>query len=105
MQKHKVFQVYAELVGYTPKIWRRFKIAGDQKLVELAYSAMIMFEMQAKQPFSLTQLKKDRLNQYLHEKGFAEEIIDYQVNHSDYAMNIHYEIPMGTIKPKKMSIW
>lgn len=53
MAKHKVYCYYAELKGFEPKIWRRFEITGEKTMSELAYTVMIMYEMQASHLFSL----------------------------------------------------
>jgi hypothetical protein len=42
-----VYQFYAELEDYKPKIWRRFQVRGDITVAWLGYIVMTMYEMKA----------------------------------------------------------
>ena len=42
-----VYQFYAELEDYKPKIWRRFQVKGDITVAMLGYIVMTMYEMKA----------------------------------------------------------
>ena len=48
-----VFQFKAELVGYKPKMWRRFQIAADTTVAELAYNVMKLYEMEGEHLLSI----------------------------------------------------
>ncbi|MDR0918145.1 MAG: plasmid pRiA4b ORF-3 family protein [Oscillospiraceae bacterium] len=47
MAKQKIYQFYAELNDFKPKIWRRFQVSADTKISKFAYIVMIMFRMRA----------------------------------------------------------
>jgi len=42
-----VYQFFAELEDYKPKIWRRFQVGGDITVARLGYIVMTMYEMKA----------------------------------------------------------
>ena len=42
-----VYQLYAELEDYKPKIWRRFQVKGDITVARLGYIVMTLYEMKA----------------------------------------------------------
>ena len=47
MASHPIYQFYAELADYKPKIWRRFQVMNNITMAKLGYIIMTMFEMQA----------------------------------------------------------
>ncbi|MCL2866439.1 MAG: plasmid pRiA4b ORF-3 family protein [Clostridia bacterium] len=47
MAAQPVYQFYAELKDFKPKIWRRFQVAGDITVARLGYIVMTMYEMTA----------------------------------------------------------
>lgn len=47
MATKPIYEIYAELQDYEPKMWRRFQILSDMTMARLAYTLMIMFEMKA----------------------------------------------------------
>lgn len=53
MASHPIFQFYAELVDYEPKIWRRFQVMNNITFARLGYILMTLFEMQASHLFSI----------------------------------------------------
>ena len=46
MASKPIYQIYAELQDYKPKIWRRFQVMNDITIARLAYILMTLFEMQ-----------------------------------------------------------
>lgn len=46
MASKPIYQIYAELQEYEPKIWRRFQVMNDITMARLAYILMTLFEMQ-----------------------------------------------------------
>lgn len=46
MASKPIYQMYAELQDYEPKIWRRFQVMNDITVARLAYILMTLFEMQ-----------------------------------------------------------
>jgi len=47
MAKQVVYQFYAELEDFKPKIWRRFQVAGNITVAWLGYTVMTMYKMEA----------------------------------------------------------
>lgn len=47
MASKPIYQIYAELQDYKPKIWRRFQVMNDITMARLAYILMTLLEMQA----------------------------------------------------------
>jgi len=47
MATQPIYQFYAELEDYKPKIWRRFQVAGNITIARLGYIVMTMYEMNA----------------------------------------------------------
>ena len=45
MASKPIYQIYAELEEYEPKIWRRFQVMNDITVARLAYILMTLFEM------------------------------------------------------------
>jgi len=67
MASHPIYQFYAELSEYEPKIWRRFQVTDDVTMARLGYIIMSMFEMQASHLFCF-------------DISFAE---NYKIRHGD----------------------
>lgn len=51
MASQPIYQFYAELADYKPKIWRRFQMMNNTTMAKLGYIVMTMFEMQASHLF------------------------------------------------------
>ena len=51
MATKQIYQLYAELKDYTPKIWRRFEVVSNITIARLGYILMTLFEMQARHLF------------------------------------------------------
>jgi len=51
MASQSIYQFYAVLRGYKPKIWRRFQVMQNITLARLAYILMTLFEMKASHLF------------------------------------------------------
>ncbi|GHU82970.1 plasmid pRiA4b ORF-3 family protein [Clostridia bacterium] len=47
MPKHTIYEFYAELDDFKPKIWRRFQVRHDITLARLGYIVQVLFEMTA----------------------------------------------------------
>ena len=47
MASHPIYQFYAELDDYKPKIWRRFQVMDDVTVSRLGYIVQVLFEMTA----------------------------------------------------------
>ena len=53
MASQPIYQFYAELKDYEPKMWRRFQVPGNITMARLGYILMTMYEMQANHLFCL----------------------------------------------------
>jgi hypothetical protein len=47
MAKYPIYEFYAELEDYKPKIWRRFQASSDITMARLGYIVQVLFEMTA----------------------------------------------------------
>ncbi len=54
MASQPIYQFYAELQDYEPKIWRRFQLMNNAPMSRLAYVVMALFEMRGEHLFSFT---------------------------------------------------
>lgn len=52
MAMNQIYQLFAELKDYNPKIWRRFEVVSNISIARLGYILMTLFEMQASHLFS-----------------------------------------------------
>ena len=44
MATKQIYQLYAELKDYSPKIWRRFEVVSNITIARLGYILMTLFE-------------------------------------------------------------
>ena len=51
MATFPIYQLYVELVGYKPKMYRKFQVMNDITLSRLAYILMVMFEIKTKHSY------------------------------------------------------
>ena len=54
MASQPIYQFYAELKDYEPKIWRRFQVPENITMARLGYILMTMYEMKANHLFCVT---------------------------------------------------
>jgi len=47
MASHPIYQFYAELDNFKPKVWRRFQVLDDITVARLGYIVQVLFEMTA----------------------------------------------------------
>lgn len=62
MASKPIYQIYAELLDYEPKIWRRFQVINDITVARLAYILMTLFEMKGSH---LYKFEVDELDNYI----------------------------------------
>jgi hypothetical protein len=53
MASQTIYQFYAELDDFKPKIWRRFQVLGNVTFARLGYITMTLFEMMASHLFAI----------------------------------------------------
>lgn len=97
MAQHYVYQFYAELENFTPKIWRRFEIVGSKTMAELGYSLMVLFEMTASHLFCITDDRQKTFKEHLKNTYSDDEIESFLEKHSinELGFNVKYEIDFG----------
>lgn len=68
MASKTIYQMYAELEDYEPKIWRRFQVTNDITFAKLAYILMTLFEMKGSHlyNFEFDELKNYKINHLEH---------------------------------------
>ena len=96
MASQPIYQFYAELNDYSPKMWRRFQVINNITMARLGYIIMTMFEMQASHLFCFDfpfdeYFKREML------KEFTEEEMNRALIGADFInskiKNWHIEIP------------
>jgi hypothetical protein len=76
MASQPIYQFYAELDDYTPKIWRRFQVMNNITMARLGYIVMTMFEMQASHLFCFEVPLGENYNQHLKQRSVDDDIAD-----------------------------
>lgn len=74
MASKPIYQIYAELEDYQPKIWRRFQVLSDITMARLAYILMTIFEMQASHLYKFEVDELKRFKNYLDSRGLNIEL-------------------------------
>lgn len=69
MASKPIYQIYAELEDYKPKIWRRFQVLSDITMAKLAYILMTIFEMQASHLYKFEVDELEMFKKHLKERG------------------------------------
>lgn len=73
MASHPIYEFYAELDDYHPKIWRRFQLSENVTMARLGYILMTLFEMQASHLFRIEVPAKENFHTYVRERYGEEE--------------------------------
>lgn len=68
MASQSIYEFYAELKDYRPKIWRRFQVASNVTMARLAYILMTLFEMQASHLFRIEVPVKENFHTFIRER-------------------------------------
>lgn len=69
-----IYQFYAELSDYTPKIWRRFQVFGNITMARLGYIVMTLYEMQAEHLFQVVYPIQENFEREMKAKHIEENI-------------------------------
>ena len=69
MASKPIYQIYAELQEYKPKIWRRFQVMNDITVARLAYILMTLFQMQGSHLYLFEVDELANLDNQLKAKG------------------------------------
>lgn len=103
MASHPIYQFYAELADYKPKIWRRFQAMNNITMAKLGYIVMTMFEMQASHLFCINVPVDANLRRYMRER-FSDEDIQKVVPFKDRPEITRFEVqnePTENFEDKK----
>lgn len=73
MATQPIYEFYAELEDYSPKIWRRFQVASNVTMARLGYILMTLFEMQASHLFRIEVPAKENFLISFRERYGDEE--------------------------------
>lgn len=68
MASQSIYEFYAELKDYRPKIWRRFQVASNVTMARLGYILMTLFEMQASHLFRIEVPAEENFHTFIHER-------------------------------------
>lgn len=81
MASHPIYQFYAELDDYAPKMWRRFQVMNNITMARLGYIVMTLFEMQASHLFCFEVPLGENYYQHmrhLHPEQHADDLIPFR---------------------------
>lgn len=97
MASQPIFQFYAELDDYKPKIWRRFQVADNITAARFGYILMTLFEMQASHLFRFdvpayenfrdymsASLSPERIDELFPDVEFSEKYLRLQIIDDDF---------------------
>lgn len=68
MASHPIYQFYAELDDFKPKIWRRFQVLGNISVARLGYIVQVLFEMTASHLMAFAVPKDENFRAYYQKK-------------------------------------
>lgn len=78
MASQPIYQIYAELADYEPKMWRRFQVLQNISVARLGYIVMTLFEMQASHLFCIEVPYQS--NYIQHREKIGSPATDQQVS-------------------------
>lgn len=79
MASHPIYQMYAELCDYRPKMWRRFQTMDHITMARLGYILMTLFEMKASHLFCFDVPTAENFRRHLYkrmDKEKADSLVD-----------------------------
>jgi len=95
MASQPIYEFYAELKDYSPKIWRRFQVSNTVTMARLGYILMALFEMQASHLFRIEVPDKENLHTFIrntHSQKEYDWIFADPVSDASYPDNMIFEI-------------
>ncbi len=93
MASHPIFQFYAELDYFQPKIWRRFQVTSDITVARLGYVVQVLFEMTASHLMAIEV--PSRKNTYSRNRGSNRRTAVVSLDDIFW----RYEIPADGMEP------
>jgi len=98
MASHPIYQFYAELDDYKPKIWRRFQVIDDVTVARLGYIIQVLFEMTASHLMAIEVPQSENFRNYM-KINHPSEAHKYMVYDLKDEITIRYEILDEDLEP------
>ena len=98
MASHPIYQFYAELDDYKPKIWRRFQVTDDVTVARLGYIIQVLFEMTASHLMAIEVPQSENFRNYM-KINHPSEAHKYMVYDWKDEITIRYEILDEDLEP------
>jgi hypothetical protein len=98
MASHPIYQFYAELDDYKPKIWRRFQVTDDVTVARLGYIIQVLFEMTASHLMAIEVPQSENFRNYM-KINHPSEAHKYMVYDLKDEITIRYEILDEDLEP------
>ena len=98
MASHPIYQFYAELDDYKPKIWRRFQVTDDITVARLGYIIQMLFEMTASHLMAIEVPQSENFRNYMR-INYPSEAHKYMVYDIKDEKIMRYEIPDNDLEP------
>lgn len=99
MPSQPIFQFYAELDEYKPKIWRRFQVTNEITMARFGYILMTLFEMKAEHLFCFELPLRENYERYIRKRATPEELDNLFSQSFPAPHYIRYEIPFDDEPP------
>ncbi|MDR2939311.1 MAG: plasmid pRiA4b ORF-3 family protein [Clostridiales bacterium] len=99
MATQPIYQFYAELDDYTPKIWRRFEVSNDITVARLGYIIQVLFEMTASHLMAIEVPHSKNLLSNWRGKYPNMDEDTFSFLHKKENPIWRYEIPNGELEP------
>jgi hypothetical protein len=93
MASHPIYQFYAELKGFKPKIWRRFQVMNNITVARFGYINQILFEMKASHLMKIEVPESENFNAYIKSRHPDKELPDGIIDNSNAILC--YEMPIA----------
>lgn len=95
MASQPIYQFYAELRDYQPKMWRRFQVVNNVTMARLGYIVMTLFEMQASHLFCFDVPVEENFRKCVGGhigNDVNEKVIDLFAGRPEFS-RLHIELP------------
>jgi Plasmid pRiA4b ORF-3-like protein. len=91
MASHPIYQFYAELDEYEPKIWRRFQVSDDVTVARLGYIIQVLFEMTASHMMAIEVPQSENFRNYIR-INHPDELHKHMIYDLKDEVTIIYEV-------------
>jgi len=99
LASHPIYQFYAELDDYKPKIWRRFQVPDNITVARLGYIIQVLFEMTASHLMALEVPFSDNFHNYMKIKHPGESMDKFKFFGKNDFTVIRYDILDDELEP------